>query len=131
LYASLKSDRLKEKVIESLGNVEDAEARRWLLALAQNTKEDIDLRKQALFWAGQSKRASSELIPLYDKLRDPEMKEQLIFVYSNLDDRASTDKLIEIARKEPNRELRKKAIFWLGQKDDPRVKQILLEIINQ
>jgi HEAT repeat protein len=130
-YASLKSERLKQKVIESLGNIEDDESRRWLLALAQNSNEGIELRKQALFWAAQSKRASSELIPLYEKLREPEMKEQLIFVYSNVDDKASTDKLIEIARKEPNRELRKKAIFWLGQKDDPRVQQILMEIINQ
>jgi len=26
--------------------------------------------------------------------------------------------------------MRKKAIFWLGQSRDPRVKQLLLDIIN-
>jgi hypothetical protein len=27
-------------------------------------------------------------------------------------------------------ELRKKAIFWLGQRDDPRVRQLLEEMIT-
>ena len=35
-----------------------------------------------------------------------------------------------IARRDPDRELRKKAIFWLGQSNDPRVRDFLLEIIN-
>jgi hypothetical protein len=46
-------------------------------------------------------------------------------------DRAATDKLIEIARRDPDREMRKKALFWLGQKNDPRVRQILIDILNQ
>jgi len=35
-----------------------------------------------------------------------------------------------IAKTDPDREMRKKAIFWLGQMNDPRVKQFLLDIIN-
>ena len=41
------------------------------------------------------------------------------------------DKLIDIAKHEPNAELRKKAVFWLGQSHDPRARQALLDIINQ
>ena len=44
---------------------------------------------------------------------------------------AATDKLIDIAKNDKDVEMRKKAIFWLGQKNDPRAKQLLMEIINQ
>ena len=35
-----------------------------------------------------------------------------------------------IAKGDRDPELRKKAIFWLGQKNDPRIRQLLLDIIN-
>jgi len=59
------------------------------------------------------------------------MKEQLIFVYSQRHESAALDKLIQIAKNEQDKELRKKAIFWIGQSHDPRAAQFLLEIINQ
>ncbi|HET7295967.1 MAG TPA: HEAT repeat domain-containing protein [Gemmatimonadales bacterium] len=59
------------------------------------------------------------------------MKEQLIFVYSQRQEAAALDKLIQIAKTERDGELRKKAVFWLGQSHDPRAAQVLLEIINQ
>jgi tetratricopeptide (TPR) repeat protein len=131
LYPKLGSEALKEKVVEAVGNSGKSDSQRWLLDLAQNDREPLELRKKALFWAGNGDGGTAPLISLYEKLRDPELKAQMIFVYSNRDDKVATDKLIDIARHDPDREMRKKAIFWLGQKDDPRVKQILLEIINQ
>jgi hypothetical protein len=63
---------------------------------------------------------------------DSEMKEQLIFVYSQRQsDSAAMDKLFSIARSEKDPELRKKAIFWLGQSHDPRVQKFLLDLINR
>ena len=64
-------------------------------------------------------------------MQNREMKEQLIFVYSQRHESAALDALIKIAKTEQDRELRKKAIFWLGQSHDPRAAQVLLEIINQ
>ena len=59
------------------------------------------------------------------------MKEQLIFVYSQRHESDAVDALMEIARTETDRDLRKKAIFWLSQSHDPRVAQFLLDIINK
>ena len=59
------------------------------------------------------------------------MKEQLIFVYSQRREPAAVDKLLEIAQKETDRDLRKKALFWLGQSNDPRVMKFLEDIINR
>lgn len=50
---------------------------------------------------------------------------------SEAHDRSGSDKLVEIAQKDKDPEMRKKAIFWLGQKNDPRISQILLDIINK
>jgi hypothetical protein len=41
------------------------------------------------------------------------------------------DMLFDIAKNDKDPELRKKAIFWLGQSHDPRVQQFLLDLINK
>jgi hypothetical protein len=100
--------------------------------IAVNPKEDIELRKKALFWAGQSGVAISEMSKLYDRMNDSEMKEAIIFGLSQRQrDPEAMDKLFDIAKNEKDAELRKKAIFWLGQSRDPRVQQFLMDLINK
>jgi HEAT repeat protein len=131
LYARVTVEDLKEKIIFSLSQMHSDENTRWLMDLALNDKESIDLRKKALFWAGQTGADIGDLVQLYDRTSDHDMREQLIFVYSQRHETQALDKMIDIARHETDRELRKKAIFWLGQSRDPRAAQALLEIINQ
>jgi HEAT repeat protein len=131
LYAKLSDADLKEKVIFSLSQMGGAENGRWLMDIATNESEPIEMRKKALFWAGQTGADLSQLTALYDRMQNREMKEQLIFVYSQRHEAAALDALIKIAKTEQERELRKKALFWLGQSHDPRAAQVLLEIINQ
>ena len=55
----------------------------------------------------------------------------MIFALSqNRSDEAVT-KMIDIARREQDDELRKQAIFWLGQSGDARAVKALEEIINR
>jgi HEAT repeat protein len=89
------------------------------------------MRKQALFWAGQGGVSLGELTTLYSNVGDQQMREQLIFVYSQRDEPQALEKLIEIAKRDPNPELRKRALFWLGQSDDARAVEALQEIIEQ
>ena len=131
LYGSIRGDELKEKVIFSLSQHRAAENADFLLEIALNDRESSEMRKQALFWAGQSRTVSLDaLTRLYDRVDDREVKEQLIFVYSQRREQAAIDKLMDIARNERDAELRKNAIFWLGQSKDPRVARFLLELIN-
>ncbi|HEY6809344.1 MAG TPA: HEAT repeat domain-containing protein [Gemmatimonadales bacterium] len=132
LYGKLTDEDLKEKVIFSISQIGGADNLRWLMDLAQNEQESIELRKKALFWAGQSDHvALDQLTALYDHMQNRDMKEQLIFVYSQRNEGAALDKLIDIAKHETDRDLRKKAIFWIGQSHDPKAVQYLQEIINQ
>jgi HEAT repeat protein len=131
LYGRVTPTDLKEKILFSLSQMRSSENTRWLMDLAVNSREDIELRKKALFWAGQTGADMGDLVRLYDRTSDADMKEQLIFVYSQRHESQALDKIMDIARHETNPELRTKALFWLGQSHDPRAAQVLLEIINQ
>jgi len=132
LYARLDNQDLKEKVLFSISQIGGADNLNWLMDLAANEQEPVEMRKKALFWAGQSDDVSLErLTALYDRMKSPEMKEQMIFVYSQRDEGAALDKLIDIAKHETDPELRKKAIFWIGQSHDPKAAQYLQEVVSQ
>ena len=131
LYGRLKEESLREKVLFSISQAGGQDNGRWLLGVAKDARQPLELRKRALFWAGQSDVSVTDLTALYGAMTDPEMREQLIFVYSQRDEPAAVDKLLEIAKREPAVELRKKALFWLGQSDDPRAAKALQDIIEQ
>ena len=131
LYGKLEDQELKEKVIFSLSQMGGDDNRQWLMDVALNEKESTEMRKKALFWVGQSGAALQPLVALYDRMKDRELKEQLIFVYSQRRETAAVDKLLAIAKNEQDRDLRKKAIFWLSQSRDPRVAQFLQDLIDQ
>jgi len=131
LYKRVSEPELKEKIIFSVSQNRAGSNARWLLDIALDDKESIEMRKQALFWAGQNRGLSmDDLGALYQRVSDREMKEQIIFVYSQRRDPASVDRLMEIARTEKDKELRKKAIFWLSQSRDPRVVKFLEDLIG-
>jgi tetratricopeptide (TPR) repeat protein len=132
LYGRLTNEDLKEKILFSLSQQRGVGNDRWLMDIAVNAREPQELRKKALFWAGQTGVASSEFASLYDRMSDQELKDQIIFVFSQRGrDAAAMDKLFAIARADRDPELRKKAIFWLGQSRDPRAQKFLEDLINR
>jgi HEAT repeat protein len=131
LYGRLKEEELRKKVLFSISQAGGRENTLWLLGIARDTRQPLELRKQALFWAGQSDASITDLTALYTTMDEREMREQLVFVYSQRDEPAAVDKLLDIAKRDPDPELRKKALFWLGQSDDPRAAKALQDIIEQ
>jgi HEAT repeat protein len=126
-----QNDEMKKKILFSLSQMRGVGNDRWLLAVATDTAHSEDIRGHALWTAGQAGIAGSDLAGLYDRITDAEVKEKLIWVLSESKDRVATDKLIDIAQKDRDLEMRKKALFWLGQKNDPRVRQILMDILTK
>lgn len=132
LFWKTASPELRESVITAVANQKTPDRTTWLLGVARDKNQELEPRKKALFYAGQSGVELKELLPLYEELAgQPEMQEQMIFVYAQRKEPEATDKLLQIARTEKNPELRKKAIIWLSQRKDPRVKQYLLDLLNQ
>jgi HEAT repeat protein len=131
LYGRLSDEELRKKILFSLSQMGGQENDRWLLGVARDRQQSLELRKQALFWAGQGGAPMADLAGLYSTMDDREMREQLIFVYSQREEPAAVDKLLEIARRDTDPEMRKKALFWLGQSEDPRAAKALQDIIEQ
>ncbi|HEU5184423.1 MAG TPA: HEAT repeat domain-containing protein [Gemmatimonadaceae bacterium] len=131
LFSKTREEEVRKNIMFSLSQMRGFGNDRWLLGIALDESNSSEIRGHAVWTAGEAGIAGNELVTVYDRMSDPEVKEKLIWVMSESRDRAATDKVIEIARKDPNREMRKKALFWLGQKNDPRVKQILIDILNQ
>ncbi len=131
LFTRLQQPELKERTLFALSQMSGEGNERWLLDIARDGQQAIEVRKKALFWAGQSHALpAADLAGLYDSLAEREMKEQMIFVLAQRPNGEGLDKLIDIARHDQDVELRKKAIFWLSQSHDPRVVKVLQDIIG-
>lgn len=131
LYGRLKNKNLKEKLLFSISQSSDPESAAWLLGVVRNRQEPVEVRKTALFWAGQGKASIADLTRLYDTMDEQEMREQLVFVYSQRREPQAFDKMLDIAKRDPDPEIRKKAIFWIGQSKDPRATQFIQELLER
>jgi tetratricopeptide (TPR) repeat protein len=129
LYPKLESRDLKDKVLFAASRHRGNGA--WLLDVANDTKETTELRKQALFWAGQGGVPVEQLVALYDRTTDQEMKKQLVFVYQQKNGGPAFEKLLDIARNEKDTEVRKDAIFWISRSKDPRATKLIEDLLNK
>jgi hypothetical protein len=102
-----------------------------LLRLVRDQHVQLPVRKGALFWAGQDNAPIAQLSAIYDEIPGPELKKEAIFVLSQRQERAATDKLFQIVQADTAFRMRKQALFWLAQKDDPRVDQLILGLVTR
>lgn len=131
LYPTLRETELKERVLYAVAQRKSPEAQRFLTALAMNPNESMDIRRNALYNASRSGMTLAQMQALYRKAPEKDFKNQVIFAMANLKSPESVDVLFEIAKNDPDREMRKQALFWLGSSKDPRVPAFLQEIINK
>ena len=131
LFRKTKNEDLRNRILTSAGQSSAPEASAWLLDIARDKSFDTETRKQAIFWASQKRTVDLEqLSAIYEQSRgDTDFQQHLLFIYSQRRETAAVDKLMTIAKSDPNTELRKQALFWLGQKNDPRVRQFLRDMI--
>ena len=140
LYGKADSPDLRDAIFRSVANEHTPDATKWLLSITRDRGRDIEIRRQALSAVGQAARGTDNsggldlagLIALYDEFKgQPEMQDRTIEVISQRSEMAATDKLLAIARSEQNPELRRKALVRVGQRRDPRVKELLLEVLSK
>jgi HEAT repeat protein len=132
LFKTTKNAELRSRLLNGVATGRQPGAGAWLLDVARDKSFDIDTRKNAIFWASQRREVDLAAINgLYDQSRgDEQLQDQILFIYSQRREPEAVDKLMAIARSDPNTELRKKALFWLGQKNDPRVKAFIMELLK-
>ena len=70
------------------------------------------------------------LAAIYDSAKgEDEIQDQVLFAYSQRREPEAVDKLLAVAKTDPSIERRKQALFWLGQKRDPRVNALIRDLI--
>jgi hypothetical protein len=105
-----------------------------LLRLARSNTLSSETRRSAVFWLSQA--AGGTVTPLLDSIAgdargDREVRKQAVFALSQRSANEGVSALIRIARTNPDPELRKTAMFWLGQSDDPRALALFEEILRE
>jgi len=105
-----------------------------LLRLARSAAVARETRRSAVFWLGQAagEAATRGLTELLDDTTVAlEVKESAVFALSQQPRDQGVPALIRVARTHPSPGVRKKALFWLGQSDDPRALALFEEILTK
>jgi HEAT repeat protein len=124
---------IREQVLFAVAqNDDEEESLEWLIGIAKDKDEAMELRTRAIFWAGQMGDLPVDALgSLYEDAEDREMKEQVLFGIAQQDSKEAVTLLMEIARNEDDVALKTNIIFWIGQSDDSRVPSFLEEIITR
>lgn len=135
-----KVDKVRRTAVFWLGQVPGHNP--FLVELVRNEQESSGLRKEAAFAIGISKDpgAIAALEGLYPAITNREVKKQIIFAasLSGGDDAATTraadegiNFLVKVAESDSDRELRKQALFWLGQRAGKRSLEVLGAVVEK
>jgi len=102
-------------------------------ALVRFAREAIasGTRSQALFWLAQR---AAQAVPATDAVNqepDTEVQKQAVSALSRLPKDEGIPRLIELAGTHRNTEVRRQAMFWLGQSRDPRAVDFFAQILSK
>ena len=134
LIAIASKERRADKAIFGAIIADSAVVWPDLLALAKNTSVANSIRKDAVFWLSQAAgdAATKGLAEMAeDDSEDREIRDQAVFALSQLPHDQGTPILIRLAKSNKDPKVRRKALFWLGQTDDPRALQLFEEILTK
>jgi HEAT repeat protein len=104
------------------------------IRIARNADLPRQARTQSVFWLGQAagEAATKDLRDIVlDNGVDREVREQAVFALSQRPRDEGVPALIAIARTNKDPEIRKKAMFWLGQSQDPRAIDLFEELLTR
>jgi hypothetical protein len=105
-----------------------------LLRIARNASLPRQTRTQSVFWLGQAagEAATKDLNSIaLDNSVDQEVRESAVFALSQRPREEGVPALIAIARSNKDPKIRKKALFWLGQSNDPRALDLFEELLTR
>jgi len=92
----------------------------------------VKARESAVFWLGNygDSKSLSSLKEIFAKAQDTGVKKQVVFALQLSKQKEAVEELIRIAKNEPSQDIRKNAVFWLGQKASAESIKALKEIVD-
>jgi HEAT repeat protein len=132
LYGKLDNPRLREAVLTSLSRVETPENQQFLTTVARNENEQTSLRATAIQRLGRMSTVGvGDIAKLYEVADARSMREQVLYALSQRKEPEAIDKLIEIARRDTDPQIRRTAINLLARSNNPKARQLLAELIDR
>ena len=138
LYATLDTEKLKTALFDRLRDSRSKQAEAWLFNLAFNTNETDRIRSRALdAWARSPSVDLSGLVEAYKRLGESDLRERIFYALYRKAGRSKGEaksevvrKMVELARLEPDPEVRERAVAWLGRTGSPEAVEFLLELLR-
>lgn len=134
LYGESADRQLKEYALMALGRRALEGEADWLLGIARDEGEEVDLRVQALWMLrAESAPALNVITGIFDQSEDRRLREaaMMMIMERSRDDPAALAKIIAIAQEEEDADFRKQAVMTLVRSQDPRAEAVLLEILRK
>lgn len=125
------SGEVRQKAVFALHELRDGAGTPHLTRLARGHR-DSEIRKEAVFWLAQGEGAKADaILEVIGKDPEPEVRKHAVFSLSQLHGGQGIPHLARLARESRDKAVRKEAIFWLGQSDDPRAFDLLEKILER
>jgi HEAT repeat protein len=130
LYAKSTTTSMKARTLSAIVRVGGPEVDQWLVTIAKDETQPSEIRSTAMRRIGETMPVA-DLGKLYDGATTQRFRSEIINVLGKRKEDAATDKLIDIIKNGTDPSLRSSAIRAVNEKDDPRARQLLLDIINK
>ncbi len=120
---------VRREAIDQLGEIPGQLS--FLINVARNESENLDLRKEAINAIGESAEADSikTLQSLYSAITSREVKREILDAISESQDReAALNFLLKVARSDSDQDIRQEALSGLGEMNDDRAIDALSEL---
>lgn len=133
MLANDPSDRVRGQVIFAMTQSKDPAAMKAVIDAARGDKSSY-VRQQALFWLAQNAGDKEAAAVIHDAAMhdsDRAVKEHAVFALTQLPHDQGIPMLIELAKTNGDPAVRKRAMFWLGQSNDPRALDFIAGVLKQ
>ena len=91
------------------------------------------VKESAVFWLGNygDSKSLATLKEIFAKVQETDVKKHIVFALQLSKQKEAVEELIRIAKSEPNQDIRKSAVFWLGQKASVESIKALKDIVDE
>jgi TolA-binding protein len=133
MLPSIQDDE-SDTVAFALGQVKNEKALNALATIARDKTKSERVRNNAVFWIGESSNANRVTIleDIYKNNMDSaKTRNQVAFALSQHPDARAVAVLANMASTDPEIEVRKQAVFWLGQMKSPEAGEALENLLRK
>jgi HEAT repeat protein len=131
LYGKVESDELRRAVVNAVDRTSD-DGLQFLLGVARDPAQSSSVREAAVSRIRQS-APIGELYRLFESADTRSIRQSIVSGLASRKEPEATDRLIDIAKRGTDPEVRASAIRYLGQparRDDPKVRKALSDILG-